>query len=52
MNGYLVSGANQARIDDLHRQAAEVRRARRAARLAPPTESRHRLLTVLRGALG
>jgi hypothetical protein len=52
MNGYLVSDANQARIDDLHRRAAEARRARPAAAAAPGKESRHRLLTTLREALG
>ena len=52
MQGSLTYEANQARLDDMHRRAAEVQRARRVATVAPPEESRHRLLTTLRAALG
>ena len=52
MSGYLAYEAHKARLDDLHRHAAEVRHARRAATAVPRKESRHRLLTTLREALG
>jgi hypothetical protein len=52
MHGYLTHELNQARQDDMHRRAAEVRRARRSAPVGPRREARHTLLTTLREALG
>jgi hypothetical protein len=52
MNGHLTHELNQARHDDMRRRAAEFRRARRADNVTPHKESRRRLLTTLREALG
>jgi hypothetical protein len=52
MSGYLQYEAHKARLDDLHRHAAQARRARRPAAVEPRMESRRTLLTTLREALG